>query len=214
MVDKNNPMVMDFLSRVELIDREGVSELVAWLEHTDFFSAPASSRFHGAYPGGLLEHSINVHNRLGELNAKLWLNLDDESVGIVALFHDLCKVNNYTQDWKNQKTYDPTKVARAHCSQVKTDDGGKFIWERVPYYKRDEKFPFGGHGSKSLYLVMNFIKLTPEEASAINCHMGPWDKQDYGDPGAVFGSNPLAWALHVADEMATYFDEKEESENA
>lgn len=172
------------------IKREGIEDLLSWLEATDFFEAPASTRFHGAEPGGLAAHSINVAYRLRELNDCYGTEagLDNESMAIVALFHDLCKVNYYKQTTRN----------------VKNEATGQ--WEKVPYYTKSEDFHYGGHGSKSVFLVMSFMKLTPEEAAAINCHMGPWDRQDYGNPGDVFEDSMLAWLLHVADEAATYIN--------
>lgn len=173
------------------IHREGIDSLLAWLQATDFFTAPASSRYHGAFEGGLVMHSLNVYRRLKDLNE--FYDMDGagcsrESEAIVALFHDLCKVNYYKVSSRN----------------VKNEQTGQ--WEKVPFYKVEEDFPFGGHGSKSVYLAQYFVKLTPEEAAAINCHMGPWDRHDYGKPGEVYECNRLAWLLHVADEAATYID--------
>ena len=177
------------------IKREGIHGLLQWLATTDFYTAPASARYHGDFEGGLATHSLNVFCRLRDLYrlysdpySKEFTKDIEESMAIVALFHDLCKVNYYkvsTRNVKNERTRQ---------------------WEKVPYYAYDEQFSFGGHGSKSLFLVMNFMKLSPEEAAAINCHMGPWDRQDYGKPGDVFNHNLLAWTLHVADEAATYID--------
>ena len=176
------------------IQRDGIDDLLNWLESTDFFTAPASSRYHGAFEGGLAMHSLNVYRRLKDLTVFYGCeegNTEDinmESVAIVALFHDLCKVGYYKASTRN----------------VKNDATGQ--WEKVPFYKIEEEFAFGGHGSKSMYLVQHFIMLSPGEAAAINCHMGPWDRQDYGKPGQVYESNRLAWLLHVADEAATYID--------
>ena len=173
------------------IRREGVGQLLQWLGSTDFYTAPASTRFHGAYEGGLVLHSLNAYRRLRDLN--VFFNGDEwaysnESVAVVALFHDLCKVRCYKVGSRN----------------VKDENTG--VWKKVPFYKFEEEYPFGGHGSKSVYLVQHFMKLEPHEAAAINCHMGPWDRQDYGNPGEVYSNNRLAWLLHVADEAATYID--------
>lgn len=110
----------------------------------------------------------------------------EESVAIATLFHDLCKVNLYKKDKKNQKI-----------------DG---VWQEVPYYVVDEKFHFGGHGSKSVFLVQQFMKLTTEEAAAINCHMGFSDGSPSAvrDVGNAYNQFPLAWITHVADEAATF----------
>lgn len=174
------------------IHRSGIDNLLAWLSETDFFTAPASSRYHGAYEGGLADHSLNVHQRLIELSEFFSEDMDtpisQESIAIVALFHDVCKIGCYKVSTRN----------------VKNEQTG--LWEKVPFYKFEEDFPFGGHGSKSVYLVQHFMMLEPFEAAAINCHMGPWDRQDYGKPGEVYENNRLAWLLHVADEAATYID--------
>jgi len=155
-----------FLELCSEIHRDGISDLMDWLEKSDFYTAPASTRYHGNYSGGLLQHSLNVFDELKRiLQAYPEIVATDETVSIVSLFHDLCKVNFYATEKRNRKTED-----------------GK--WE------------------KYVFIVQNFIKITPEEAAAINCHMGCWDgNKDVGNAYEQFG---LAWALHVADEAATY----------
>lgn len=169
------------------IKRPGINELLTWLSTTDFYSAPASSRFHGAFAGGLVKHHLAVYARLLELVDWYKLEVDPESVAIAALFHDLCKVDTY----KTEKRW------RKDANQQ---------WGQYDTYKRQEDYAFGGHGSKSVYLVMNFMKLLPEEAAAINAHMSSWDSSPYNNPGEVYEQNSLAWLLHVADEAATYID--------
>ena len=177
-----------FAKAIKVIDREGIDKLVDWLETTDFYRAPASSMFHGNYAGGLIDHSIHVYEELKKLcDFYCPGHYSEESIAIVALFHDLCKVNFYTESTRN----------------VKDERTGQ--WHKVPFYKKQELNPIGGHGSKSMFLVMYHMGLTDFEAAAINCHMGPWDKQDYGNPGDVYENNELAWLLHVADERATYY---------
>ena len=169
------------------ISRIGIDSLMEWLDNSDFFTAPASTRFHGSYSGGLCEHSLNVYRRLVELNEFYHGDYTPETLALVALFHDVCKVGMYKTEMRWRK-----------------DQYGR--WEQYPTYKASEDFHFGGHGSKSTYLVMYFVQLEPQEAAAINSHMGPWDRQDYGRPGDVYEDNMLAWMLHVADEAATYID--------
>lgn len=180
----------EFKQRLASTHRDGAGELIGWLGTTDFFRAPASTRFHEAWEGGLLEHSLRVHDWLRALVAFYTENplangstadLTPESVAVVALCHDFYKIGLY----KTKMRWRKDKFNR---------------WEQYPTYKIDEDFPFGGRGSKSVYLVRHFIKLSPAEAAAINCHMG----SPYGKPSAVFETNPLAWLLHVADEAATY----------
>lgn len=185
----------EFLKIVERdVKREGIGELIGWLCNTNFFTSPASTRYHGAYEGGLAVHSLNVRTQLMQLAELYGLGEDDgivnpdESIAIVALFHDLCKVGCYKTEmrWRKDKNNQ---------------------WEQYPTWKFEEDFAYGGHGSKSVFLVQSFIKLTPEEASAINCHMGQWDATTYSNPTAVYERNKLAWLLHVADEAADFLME-------
>lgn len=186
---------MDFKSEftriaTENIHRNGLTDLMAWLEGTDFYTAPASTKYHGSYEGGLVLHSLNVYANLKRLSNWYGLDASDESIAIVALFHDLCKIGCYKIEMRWRK-----------------DANDK--WEQYPTYSFKEDFAFGGHGSKSVYLVQNFLKLTPDEASAINCHMGAWDLSTYNKPSEVYCRNKLAWLLHVADEEADYYNEEE-----
>lgn len=175
----------------ENIKRNGLTDLMAWLEQTDFYTAPASTRYHGSFEGGLVLHSLNVYSQLKRLCNWYGCEASEESIAIVALFHDLCKVGFYKQELRWRK-----------------DQNDK--WEQYATWKHEEDYAFGGHGSKSVYLLSYYMRLTPDEASAINCHMGQYDASPYGNPSEVFNRNKLAWLLHVADEAATYLDEKEE----
>ena len=162
---------------------DGIDDLMGWLESSDFYTAPASSRYHGAYPGGLLEHSLHVYDELKRLlKAYPEVECDDQTAAIIALFHDVCKVHMYVSEKRNRK-----------------NDLGQ--WEQYDAWKIEERFKFGGHGSKSVFLLQNFISLTPEEAVAINNHMGAWDNEHVG---SVFEAFPLAFLLHMADGAATY----------
>ena len=176
----------------ENITRAGINELISWLESTDFYIAPASTRYHGAFEGGLLMHSLNVFSQLKKLSKFYECDASMESIAIVSLFHDLCKVGYYKTEMRWRK-----------------DANNQ--WEQYPTWKHEEDFAYGGHGSKSVFLIMNFIPLTPDEASAVNCHMGQWDATIYSNPSEVYERNKLAWLLHVADEAATYIDEGKEN---
>ena len=183
-----------FIDLLKATGREGIDELIDWYStKTDFFSAPASSRYHGAAPGMLCKHSLNVHDcgmRIADMvEADGKVKIDRVSLAIATLNHDACKANFYTP--KKKKRQNPQTG----------------IWEFYDSYEIDEKFCFGGHGSKSVFLVQHFIKLTPEEGVAINCHMGAWDGNTH--VGDAYEQFPLAWIVHAADEMATYFYEKE-----
>lgn len=201
----------------ENITRPGDEEFLKWLESTDFFEAPASTRFHLSRPGGLVEHSIHVYERLKKLcDSEGYTDAfpqmpSDETIAIIGLLHDICKVGCYIQEPKNQKTYDPEKVAAAQKYQVKHDGLGDFVWETVMGYKFDDSLPYG-HGEKSVYIISSFMKLTREEAMAIRWHMGFSDTDFKGggfSVGNAFEKFPLAVLTHIADLQATYLDEVE-----
>lgn len=179
-----------FEKLLESVDRDGVEELLDWINTTDFFTAPASTRYHGAYSGGLVEHSLEVYDYLNMLVHSFGFadEIDSDSVIICALLHDICKANCYKTDFRNVK-----------------DDNG--VWHKVPCYKFEEEFSFGGHGAKSVYITQYFMKLEPEEAAAINSHMGQFDATTYSNPSNVYSNNKLAWLLHVADEASTFLKE-------
>ena len=172
------------------IQREGIMDLLDWLCRADFFTAPASTHYHGGYAGGLCQHSIDVYQYAKKMLFLLDKAPSEESVAIATLFHDLCKVNLYRMDKKNQKI------------------NGE--WKEVPVYVIDEKFHFGGHGSKSVFLIQQFMKLTTEEAAAINCHMGFSDGSatTIRDVSNAYHQFPLAWIVHMADEAATFLLER------
>lgn len=175
------------------ITRDGADKLLDFLEHkSDFFSAPASTRYHGAYEGGLLRHSLNVYECLVQYLSRervrdaYKLNVSDETAAVVALLHDVCKVNFYTVSYRNAK-------------DEKTGQ-----WEKVPYYTINDTLPYG-HGEKSVYMVSGFMRLTREEAMAIRWHMGFSGIEDKNTIGRALEQYPLAFALSVADMEASYF---------
>ncbi|MDR0856589.1 MAG: hydrolase [Clostridiales bacterium] len=180
----------------EHIKREGAAALREYLlTKSDFFSAPASAKFHSAFAGGLCAHSVNVYNKLVSLLAaqfgETWREkYAPESVAVCGLLHDICKVDCYRPDKRN----------------VKVD--GK--WEERPYFARDEKLPYG-HGEKSVYILSGFMKLTREEAMSINWHMGGFDSRVRGGDNSVseaYRLYLLAPLLHASDLLATYLDEE------
>jgi hypothetical protein len=182
-----------FLDAFSHIQREGAADLLKWLEQSDFFTAPASTRFHGCHSGGLLEHSMNVYRRLNQLcNTEEFAGrYSDETIAITALCHDLCKVNFYKPSFRNVK-----------------DESGR--WVRKDTWEIEEKFPCGEHSDKSIIILQNFIKLTPDEIMAIRAHMGGFDTSVKGGSfmiGNIFERSHLAVLLHTADLHATYFDE-------
>lgn len=190
LIDERKSIFFDICERQ--IHRKGITDLLSWLENTDFFIAPASTRFHGAEEGGLCKHSLQVYTRMLDLLGfyiPSYNHSQLETAAIISMFHDICKVNMYKRSTRN----------------VKNLDTG--LWETVPCYTVDERpMSFGSHGAKSMYLVQNFMQLKPEEASAILHHMGAWDNSQYNNCGSVYDWNKFAWLLHVADEAATYLD--------
>lgn len=177
------------------IKREGADKLLEFLtspEKSDFFTAPASTRYHGAYEGGLLEHSLNVYECLdnfcktGFFKNKFGFNFTDESIAIAALLHDLCKVNFYKTEMRNVKK--------------------NGVWESVPYYTIEDNLPYG-HGEKSVYIISGYMKLTRDEAFAIRYHMGFSGPEDPNQVGRALEMFPLAFALCVADQEASYYME-------
>lgn len=180
------------------IKREGSEELLEYLlsPASDFFSAPASARFHLSKEGGLCEHSLNVYDCLksyleSERAKNFGFSYSDESIAIVSLLHDLCKVNVYKKGFRN----------------VKDEKGA---WQRVDTFEYDDKLPYG-HGEKSVYMITGYMKLTREEAFAIRYHMGYSSTEDPRNISAAFEMFPLAFALSTADSEATYFIESEKN---
>lgn len=167
----------------DCIKREGAEEFRQWLLTTDFFEAPASTKFHEAYPGGLVEHSVHTWQELIKLlTVYPEIGVSAETAAIVSLLHDVCKADCYKIEYRNRK-----------------NELGQ--WERYPAYTFKEDFCFGGHGSKSVFLIQQFMPLTKEEAVAINCHMGVengnWNVND------AFRAYPLAFLTHMADMAST-----------
>lgn len=185
---KNGVLVLknEMINLLNSINREGMDKLIAFLEKTDFFVAPASTRFHGAYEGGLVEHSMKVYEILSNKIKQSDLDVTEDTVKLVALLHDICKLNFYKVDYRNAKN--------------KNGD-----WEKVPYYTVDDTIPYG-HGEKSVMMLSEFITLTNEEKYAIRWHMGFTEpKELYSTIGAAYKKYPLALLLFEADLESTYF---------
>lgn len=174
------------------IKRHGADRLLEYLQSdaSDFFIAPSSTRFHGSHEGGLVEHSVNVYHCLKDYLSRprtkelYRMDYSDETIALVALLHDICKLNFYKVDYRNAKI-----------------DG---VWEKVPYYTIDDTLPYG-HGEKSVYIISGFMRLSREEAFAIRYHMGFSGIEDKNSIGRAFEMFPLAFALSVADMEATYY---------
>lgn len=178
-----------YIELLKSTNREGIEELIDFLENkSDFFKAPASTRFHGDHEGGLLEHSLKVYELLSEKCKKpaIDINITEDSIIIIGLLHDICKVNFYKVDYRNKK-----------------NDLG--VWEKVPYYAVEDTIPYG-HGEKSVMMISEFIKLTNEEKYAIRWHMGHSEpKEVYTTLGLAYTKYPIALLTYEADMEATYF---------
>jgi hypothetical protein len=180
----------------ENIKREGADNLLDYLMNkSDFFTAPSSTRFHGSYEGGLVQHSVNVYHCLKDYLSRprvkemYKMDYSEETIAIVSLLHDLCKINFYTVDYRNSK-----------------NENG--VWEKVPYYTINDNMPYG-HGEKSVYIISGYLygeaRLTREEAFAIRYHMGFSGNEDKNSIGKALEMYPLAFALSVADMEASYY---------
>ena len=177
----------------EKIVREGIDSLLDWINTTDFYFAPASTKFHYSFREGLVRHSLNVYDVLSTHKYADEVEENEESVAIVALFHDLCKAGFYKESTRN----------------VKDDKTGE--WSKVPFFTIEDQFPYG-HGEKSVFLIERHLRLKPVEAIAIRWHMGGFDeaaKSGGYTTSAAFEKYPLAAKLHLADIEATYLLERE-----
>lgn len=180
----------------EHITRRGADRLLEWLISSDFFTAPASTRFHAAYEGGLVEHSLNVYKVFMK---KHFVEGEDdpESVAIATLLHDICKAGFYEVSYRNRKNEAGT-------------------WEKVPYYTINDRFPYG-HGEKSVFLIERFMRLKNEEAFAIRWHMGGFDDSAKAGSFAIshaFEQYPLAVKVHLSDLEATYLCENRDGNDS
>lgn len=181
------------------IHRDGIDNLLDALEKTDFYKSPASTKYHGSYPGGLVDHSINVYYSLLDFMTFIYgpdwtQRYSQESIAIISLFHDLCKIGRYKSGFRN----------------VKNKETG--AWEEKQVYEYNPEYGTMGHGSKSVYMIMKYMQLTEEEAAAIYWHMGPYDLGNYntvGDLGNCWNHNTLGYALFSADMHSTYIVENE-----
>ena len=189
-------MIKKFEELLLSTKREGIEALLEFIRKSDFYTAPASTKYHSCHEGGLLEHSLNVYECLKEKRKNpIWekalKDVPEESFIISALLHDLCKTYFYVVDYRNKKN----------------DETG--VWERVPFYTIDDKMALG-HGEKSVMIASKYIELTSPELFSIRWHMG-WSepKENYNALGKSMAKHSLVLALHEADQEATYLLEEE-----
>ena len=186
--------VESFRSSFGMIRRDGAGDLLRWIENmTDFYTAPASAAYHLSFEGGLLIHCLNVRKNLDLLNTGFNLGLTDETVSVCGLLHDLCKVNFYRPIIKHRQNAETGKP------------------EDFRGYGYDDSFPFG-HGEKSVWYISRYMRLTDEEAMAINWHMGAFDDRVKGGCRSfndAIGKYPIIFWLHTADMKASSLDERD-----
>lgn len=186
---KNQNFIETQLLNTNLPD---IERLVDWMKLTDFYTAPASTRYHLSCEGGLAQHSINVFDALFRFNFEGFIDYPVEEIVLASLLHDVCKIHTYQIEQKWRK-----------------DERGQ--WESYPAYVFNEKFSYG-HGEKSVYLVEQWVKLPYHVATAIRAHMGFSDASFKGGDKLIpniFADNPLALYLSFADQHASFITEKE-----
>lgn len=189
--------VQKFKNYFSYIKRPGADKLLEWLEEVGFFTAPASTKYHGAYAGGLVEHTNHVYRRLMKLaeeedkrQGRTYPEYTVDTIAVVALLHDVCKAD----------AYKPEFTANANRKEMKS---AKYVYTN--------NLPLG-HGEKSVIQIMRFMQLTEEEMLAIRWHMGAFDYSFKGgnyDMNNAFAGSRLAAMLHIADMEATHLDERE-----
>lgn len=186
-----------FKELINSINRPGVDKLMNFIEKSDFFTAPASTKYHLSCEGGLLQHSLNVYDMLKAKSEKepftsKFAKITDENIIVVALLHDICKTYFYKTTTRN----------------VKNEQTGQ--WEKVPYYTVEDKIPYG-HGEKSVMMIEKYIELTNQERYAIRWHMGFTEpKENYSMLSAAMEKYPLLLALMEADLEASYLFENKD----
>lgn len=201
MNKENNILI--FEQTLGKVNRPGMNELIAYIRESDFYNAPASTRYHLSIKGGLLQHSINVYKALKEMmrdnhdGTYSYMcageevdRVSEDTLIVVGLLHDICKINTYGVEKRNRKN----KLG---------------AWESYDFYVVDEKFPYG-HGEKSVLIISNFIKLLPQEQMAIRWHMGfPDDFAGKAAYGSSVEKYPIILAVNTADMLASRCMEKQ-----
>jgi len=173
-----------FCNLLRSTKRQGVEELITYLDNSDFKIAPASTKYHGSYEGGLLEHSLNVYNECLKQNKLIELfNIQQDTIIITALLHDICKTNFYQMEMRNVK------------------ENGQWVQKEV--YTVNDLFPIG-HAEKSIIIAQQFIQLSDVEIAMIRGHMGGWVSDQYFNPSQLYDKYPEALILQIADMTATY----------
>ena len=193
---------------IDVLDPFEYESIMGFLQRTDFFTAPASTRFHLCEEGGLCQHSLNVYTAAMQLDTAFNSGASRRTIAICSLLHDVCKAGVYRKELKNAKNYDKTAIEGQPKYKIKHDKKGDFIWDLKEIYVFDDPWPFG-HGSKSAYIVNNLMDLTDDEALAIRYHMGPYEEGDKERCSKVFEQSKLSLLIHFADMYASKVMEAE-----
>ena len=199
-VDITNKSIEDLIEEYELllinafVDTQGTDisaksyeSMIDWLRTTDFYTAPASTRYHDSHPGGLLVHSLKVYNEtISLLQLPKFQNVDKSYAIIAALVHDWCKIGYYESFQKN----------------VKNESTGQ--WEKETAYRVNQKGIPLGHGVTSLYLAMRVMKIPTEVALAIRFHMGRWSicEPEFNELQKANSEYPMVYLIQFADQLA------------
>lgn len=229
IIEQNkNTFISILTSALESRPGSDIQGLLNKLHSSDFFVAPASTKYHASYEGGLVDHSLNVYynmmslaknkhlikkydllkNEDGSVSGRTIIEgcIDESSIAIVALLHDFSKMNFYKKDYRNKKVY---------CeSGSKHDNGGNFDWVTEETYSIipvEERFLYGNHEETSEFMIRKFIPLTYEESTAILHHHYSLSYDSIKDPGIIsqiYDRYPIACLLHVADVISCNIDEK------
>ena len=199
-LEENKNRFIDELSKV---DRNGIEGLIEYLVVSDFFTAPASTKYHCDFAGGLCQHSLNVFDNIMKLNEMYDLKIDEDSLRLVSLLHDVSKTNFYEEYFQNKKLYSD--------GGSKFDEGGRYDWVSVKSYKIKEpelRMVSGEHGFNSYMIIKDYVKLTdPEITAIVNHHLGMDNGYCFKDMNEVCDRYPLVPLLHLADMCSVYFTE-------
>lgn len=183
----------EYKNLLKSTNREGIDNIIKWLDETDFKFAPASTQYHSSEKGGLLKHSLNVYYHMYDFeNLLKFFDLKEDNIIITALLHDVCKVQTYETSYRN----------------VKNEEGQ---WVKAPYYTVNDMMPYG-HGEKSVILLLMYgLKLSHLECMMIRNHMGAFrDNQYLNDVSHRFSKCPQSLVLHYADMLSTYTSESQD----
>ena len=193
-----------FCELLRSTEREYIESLIDYLDtKTDFKEAPASTKYHGAKEGGLLEHSLLVYDNMNNTVKAVGADIPEDSIKICALLHDISKVNLYEKTSFNKKVYKP--------NGTKSDDMGRFDWVSTPGYKTvdyDQRFIYSNHETNSEFIIRQFIPLHIDESVAIlhhHCSLN-YDSVSKEIIADIYNKYPLAVFLHSADMIATFYN--------